>query len=74
MASLVLLSISYFGDVAAGGDMSKDEPDPSVEALASNFAESLYILSGDFAYNFAFAKTDWTIDYYLDYDGTTGAS
>jgi hypothetical protein len=57
IANLVLLSSIDYAVGAAGGVISRDDPDPSVDASANNLAESLYILTGVFAASLAFAKT-----------------
>ena len=57
IAALVFSSSNYYGLVAAGGEISSDDPDPKVDALANNLAESSYITAVVFFFNLALAIT-----------------
>jgi hypothetical protein len=58
IANLVLFSKSCYGEEVAGGEISREDPEPRVDAFASSFADSSYILFGVFAASLALAITD----------------
>jgi len=74
IANFVFSSIVDYEVTGAGGEMSRDEPDPSDAASANNLAESSYMLADVFFFSLAFAITDYTIDYFYYNVGGAGCS